>query len=87
MTERYDHLEIRCPRLGGEVTFKYCRVEGGDIPCIRIVACWQCCIPVAQYLREILSPQQLERFAEQKPTERIATLVELIEAAKKESRV
>ncbi len=85
-SERYDSLQIRCPRLGGEVTFKYCRVEGGDLPCMRIFACWQCCIPVAQYLREILSPEQMERFAEQKPKERIATLVELIEAAKNENR-
>ena len=84
-SERYDPLLIRCPRLGGEVTFSYCRVEGGDLPCMRIVACWQCCIPVAEYLRERLSPEQLERFAEQRPKERIATLVELIEAAKKES--
>jgi hypothetical protein len=85
-SERYDSLEIRCPRLGGEVTFKYCRVEGGELPCMRIVACWQCCIPVAQYLREILSPEQLERFVGLKPKERIATLVELIEAAKKDIR-
>jgi hypothetical protein len=82
--ECYDPLQIRCPRLGGEVTFKYCRVEGGELPCMRIVACWQCCIPVVEYLREMLSPGQLERFAEQKPKERIATLVELIEAAKNE---
>jgi len=82
LTERYDHLEIRCPRLGGEVTFKYCRVEGGELPCMRIVPCWQRCIPVAEYLREMLSPEQLERFVGLKPKERIATLVEQIEAAK-----
>ena len=84
--DRYDSLQIRCPRLGGEVTFAYCMVEGGDLPCMRIVACWQICIPIAGYLRERLSPDQMERFAEQKPKDRIVTLVELIEAAKKESR-
>ena len=82
---RYDSLQIRCPRLGGEVTFGYCRIEGGELPCLRIIACWQCCIPIAEYLRETLSPDQLERFAKQNPKERIATLVELIEAAKKDS--
>ena len=85
-SERYDPLLIRCPRLGGEVTFSYCRVEGGDLPCMRIVACWLCCLPIAEYLRATLSPDQLERFTGQRPKERIATLVELIEAAKKESR-
>ena len=86
MTDSYDHLEIRCPRLGGEVTFAYCRVEGGDLPCMRIVACWQCCIPIAEYLREMLSPEQLERFAGMGPKEKIITLVELIETAKNEKR-
>jgi hypothetical protein len=84
LTERYDPLMIRCPRLGGEVTFAYCRVEGGDIPCMRIVACWDCCIPIADYLRESLSQEKLERFANQRPKERIATLVEMIESAKKD---
>jgi len=87
MIDVYDHLGIRCPRLGGQVTFAYCRVEGGELPCIRIVACWQSCLPIAEYLRDRLAPDQLERFAEQKPKERIVTLVELIDAAKKESRV
>jgi hypothetical protein len=53
---------------------------------MRIFACWQSCLPIAEYLRATLSPDQLERFTGQRPKERIATLVELIEAAKKESR-
>ena len=81
--ESYDSLLIRCPRLGGEVTFAYCRVEGGDLPCMRIVVCWQRCLPIADYLREKLAPLQLKRFAQQQPKERIVTLVELIDAAKK----
>jgi len=85
-SDRYDSLQIRCPRLGGEVTFAYCRVEGDDIPCIRIIICWQNCLPIAGFLQERLSADQLERFAQQKPKERIVTLVELIEAAKKECR-
>jgi hypothetical protein len=87
MMDVYDHLEIRCPRLGGQVTFAYCRVEGCELPCMRIAICWQSCLPIAEYLRNSLAPDQLERFAEKKPKDRIVTLVELIEAAKKESRV
>jgi hypothetical protein len=50
---------------------------------MRIVACWQSCLHIADYLREKLAPPQLERFAQQKPKERIVTLVELIDQAKK----
>ena len=81
---KYDHLEIRCPRLGGEVTFSYCRVEGGDLPCPRIMICWQPYFPVEAYLRENLTQSQWDRLFNQPPTDKITTLVELIEKAKKE---
>jgi hypothetical protein len=83
----YDSLQIRCPRLGGEVTFAYCRVEGGDIPCMRIVACWHSCLPVSGYLEEILTPAQAERFGELRPKDKVVTLIELIEMAKVNKQV
>ncbi len=80
--DNYDSLLIRCPKLGGEVTFSYCRMEGGDIPCMRIIACWQCCLPIAGYLEEILTPAQADHFHMQRPKDKIISLIEIIEAAK-----
>ncbi len=85
-TENYDSLLIRCPKLGGEVTFAYCRMEGGDIPCMRIIACWQCCLPIAGYLGEKLSRDQADRFYAQHPKDKVVSLIELIEAAEGEIR-
>jgi hypothetical protein len=85
--DHYGSLQIRCPRLGGEVTFAYCRVEGGDIPCMRIVACWHSCLPVLVYLEEILTPAQAERFCELRPRDKVVTLIDLIEAAKVNKQV
>ena len=84
MMEDYDHLLIRCPRLGGEVTFGYCRVEGGDLPCMRIIACWRTTLPIADFLKKTLQPDQMERFAGSGQKEKIATLVELVESARKD---
>ncbi|HEX9024310.1 MAG TPA: hypothetical protein VF799_10765 [Geobacteraceae bacterium] len=81
-TDNYDSLLIRCPRLGGEVTFAYCRVEAGDLPCGRIVVCWQGAIPIADYLQKRLAPDQAERFYGERPKEKLATLVELAETAR-----
>ena len=81
--KRYKRLELRCPRLGGEVTFSYCEVEGRDLPCPRTIACWQEYFPVESYLREKLTPEQWDRCFNQEPKEKIVSLVELIEAAKK----
>lgn len=84
--KNYRHLEIRCPRLGGEVTFSYCEREGGDKPCMRVVTCWRPFFPVEAYLRESLSQEAWERFSGQTPKDKVSTLIELIEAAKIRSK-
>ena len=78
-----DRKLMRCPRLGGEVTFGYCRKEGGDIPCIRIVACWSPCFPVEEFLRKELTSEQWERTFGREPKAKILSIVDLIEEAKK----
>ncbi len=73
------------PRLGGETPFTYCLREGGDIPCRRIVVCWQAYFPVEAYLRKTLSPSKWEEFVNGKPKEKIVSLLELIEEAKRQA--
>jgi hypothetical protein len=76
-------LQMRCPRLGGEVTFAYCERESGELPCQRIVACWQLVFPVEGYLREKLTEDQWDRCFNQAPKTKVQSLIELIEAARK----
>ena len=81
--EKYDHLELRCPRLGGEVKFSYCRKEGGDLPCPRIITCWYPHFPVEQHLKANMTKDSWDSFVGQMPKDKITSLMELIEAAKK----
>ncbi|MBN2254405.1 MAG: hypothetical protein JW736_01735 [Deltaproteobacteria bacterium] len=83
---RYDHLEIRCPRLGGEVTFRYCREENKGMPCSRAIRCWQIYFPVEEYLKERLSPEEWDRCFGQPPKDKIATIFEIVERLKKEKQ-
>jgi hypothetical protein len=83
----HDHLELRCPKLGGEVTFAYCQREGGDLPCPRTIACWQPYFPVEIYLRTRLTQEQWQRCFNRVPKEKVITLIELIEAAKKRKQL
>jgi hypothetical protein len=80
--ETFDHLQLRCPRLGGEVYFAYCEREDGDLPCARIITCWQAFFPIERYLRWKLSPEQWERCFNQPSKTKVVSLIELIEAAK-----
>lgn len=81
--KKYDHFEMRCPRLGGEITFSYCRQEGGDIPCLRIITCWYPFIPVEQYLKKSMTADAWDSFVSQMPKDKITSIIELIEEAKK----
>jgi len=79
----YDDLLIRCPRLGHELTFAYCRKESGALPCSRIVTCWNSRIPVEDHLRAVMAKEDWERFLLQKPKEKMTSLLEIIERAKR----
>lgn len=80
-----EQMEIRCPKLGGQVTFAYCLKEAVELPCARIINCWQPYFPVEAYLLEKLTSDDWERCFNQKPKEKILTLLDLIEAAKKQT--
>ena len=81
MVEQYDNESIRCPKLGGEVDFRYCRLENNRLPCRWMIGCWEARLDIHRFLGDHYSKEELERiFAPPKP--KIQTLVELIEKAK-----
>jgi len=83
MIEEHDALIIRCPQLGGEVPFRYCRIVNEDLPCRRIMVCWEFKIEISKFLGEHYSVEQIQ-YALTPPTKtRIETIIELIEKAKK----
>jgi hypothetical protein len=83
MDKTKDHLERRCPRLGGAVTFKYCRISGDqDLPCWKIFDCWWEYFDIMDYLRQNMPGKSFLRLVQTKPKSKISSLVELIEQAK-----
>lgn len=78
------NLEKRCPRLGSPVPFKYC-LDTGDAtgPCFKIMDCWWEDFDIRSFLEKNLSPEALDRLLKAKPPPKVASLVELIEQAKK----
>jgi hypothetical protein len=81
----HDHpcndLETRCPKLGHEIRFSYCRLEAGDLPCSRAIACWQSRIPVVDILQQSMSEEQWVRFRTTEPRDKLSTLLEHLAAA------
>jgi len=83
MIEEYDDFLIRCPMLGGEVPFRYCRTLNEELPCRKIIICWEFRIEIGKFLSEHYSLDQIEKALSPPTKTRIETIVELIEKAKK----
>jgi len=84
MDKNIDHLEQRCPKLGGVVSFQYCRTCGDDgLPCFKILDCWWEYFDVVTYLKKHLTEEQFNMLVNAKQKPKILTLLELIEQAKK----
>ena len=84
MKTAHDHKLIRCPKLGDEMTFAYCLREAGNLPCARVISCWQPGFDVEALLRERLKPNDWEHFTCARPKDKITTLMEIIEKAKRQ---
>ena len=84
MEKSVDQLERRCPRLGGPISFHYCRTcsDQGSV-CWKILDCWWEYFDVVGYLQECLSPEAFKALATAKPKPKVLSLLELIEQAQK----
>jgi hypothetical protein len=82
MVEEHDDLIIRCPQLGGEVPFHYCRTVNEDLPCRRIIICWEFRIEISKFLSNHYSLDQIQRALAPPTKTRVETILDLIEKAK-----
>ena len=78
-----DTFQIRCPRLGQQIHFSYCRQENMGLPCFKTLDCWYVHFQVVEYLRGELSEDQWREAFEKPPTPKMVSLAELIEKAQK----
>jgi len=78
-----DEYLIRCPRLGHQIHFSYCRSENRGGPCFKTLDCWFAHFQVEDYLRDSLTPEEWERVFGNPAGTKVQTLMELIEEAKK----
>ena len=79
---QHDRRERRCPRLGHEVPFSYCRAPGSAEPCRKILDCWWEIFEVEAFVRTHYGDEAIARIAQPLPN-KVLSLVELIERARK----
>ncbi len=78
-----DETTIRCPRLGHQINFTYCRSENSGIPCFKTLDCWYNNFDVHAYLKDNLSEEEFEKAFQSRGKPKVFSLMDLIEQAKK----
>jgi hypothetical protein len=77
-----DEYNIRCPRLGHQISFSYCRTENQGLPCFKTLDCWYNHFQVEEFLKEEIEPEVWEKVFAAPPKPKVLSLLELIEEAK-----
>ena len=80
-----DSFQIRCPRLGQQIHFSYCRQENMGLPCFKTLDCWHIHFPVVDYLRQELTDAEWGESFEKPVTPKILSLAQLIDKAQKKA--
>ncbi|MFO8090549.1 MAG: hypothetical protein R6U13_11970 [Desulfatiglandaceae bacterium] len=78
-----DDFKIRCPRLGHQIHFSYCRFENHGSPCFKILDCWHAYFDVEEFLKNRLSREQWRELVNRRPAPKVLSLIELISQARK----
>jgi len=77
-----DQLERRCPRLGGDVAFGYCKVCGEEkTACFKVFDCWWERFDVVAHMKACLTPEAFDALSASRPHPKVVSLVDLIRKA------
>lgn len=79
----FDHVEVRCPKLGGEVTFGYCRKLQDGLPCRRALICFELKFPADIYFQKVLRKETYVRIFTSEPENRVERLINTVAQASK----
>jgi len=79
---QHDQRRRRCPMLGHEVPFSYCRAPGRDLPCGKVLDCWFEAFDVRAFIDGHYTAAEIEQILAPRP-DKTVTLLELIERARR----
>ncbi len=77
-----DNKTRRCPRLGHDVKFAYCREPGEKTPCFKILDCWWETFDIKAFMQENYSEEIIQKITAP-PKQKTTSLLEMIQEAEK----
>jgi len=80
--QAHDDRKRRCPMLGHEVPFSYCRAPAAQLPCRMVFDCWWETFDVEGFIRRHFSERDIQAILAPRK-DKVVSLVELIRQARK----
>jgi hypothetical protein len=75
--EQFDLEERRCPMLGHQISFSYCRSTHGNIPCKKILDCWYERLPIQDFIKNQYGEETLRRL-ETPSQHKVVTITQIV---------
>ncbi len=79
---QHDHRPLRCPKLGHEVQFTYCRCHAGELPCNKIFDCWWQSFDITAFIKEHYTKDHIKKIIAP-PKPKMTSLIEMIQQAQR----
>lgn len=83
--DREDHRARRCPMLGHQINFAYCRKPGRDTPCGKVFDCWWEAFDVESFIRQHHSDAEIANILAPRK-DKVLSLVEVIRQARQRTQ-
>lgn len=74
-----NEFTIRCPRLGHQINFAYCRSENSGLPCFKTLDCWFSYFDVHAHFKEKLTEEDFKKIFLCRVKPKMLSLMDLIE--------
>ncbi|NOY59548.1 MAG: hypothetical protein GXO75_11570 [Calditrichaeota bacterium] len=85
MITDFDNEERRCPMLGHQIRFEYCRKVNQGSPCRKTFDCWFERFPIVDFMNEHFSEEEIKRIKEP-AKDKVLSLLELIQQAQERTK-
>jgi hypothetical protein len=80
--EVFDHIEVRCPKMGHQINFGYCRAMSDGLPCARAINCFYYSFPAEAYFRRVLKEETFARIFLSEQPNRYESFLKTVSEAK-----
>ena len=85
LPELHDERTRRCPRLGHEVSFRYCRAQEGATLCPRLLDCWWETFDVRAFVEEHLGQAAARGLSQHAPGGKILSILDIVEQVRQQA--